>query len=397
MRIPLMAAGLLSCIFLYACETDIGHAPLDTAKYGQIAVTSVDTSLHAAIFLDNTPAGLLTPAILEKVPVGRHIVRLLLSGYHAHPDSMVIEVAANTQHDAAFDLLSVETGVLTITTEPPGATIFLDDLPVGRTPATLPGIETGDHNLALRKNGCQEYESVVGIEGGEITIIDQTLPILGKTPLVEHFSNSSCVPCVTADRIMDTVLVNYGTKRRTSIGYHVDWPSPDDPMYQLALADNNTRKAYYGISTVPFFAIDGQRIVSFGSATLDDSIRNRLYPQSQQSPAVLMDVWSASTTDTLKGEIFVRAMQSVSATMTVAVIEREIIYGSPPGTNGQTRFTDVFRGYFEPSGQSVLLSAGDTLTVPYAIPKNAAWGQTDVVVFLQSGPEIIQSAWTVYP
>lgn len=395
MKNSLMLAGILC--YLCACETDIGHPPVDTAKYGQIAVTSADTSLHAAIFLDNVATGLVTPAILEKVPVGQHGIRLLLAGYRAHPEIIIIEVAANSQHDAAFELLSVETGVLTVTTDPPGATVFLDTLPVGRTPVSLQGVETGDHDLVLRKNGCDEYASIISIEGGEITTINRVLPILGKTPLVEHFSNSSCVPCVTADRILDTVLINFGTKRRTSIGYHVDWPSPDDPMYQLALADNNTRKAYYGISTVPFFAIDGQRIMSFGSATLDDSIRNRLYPQSQQSPAVLLDVWSLSNTDTLKGEIHFRALQSVSATLTVAVIEREVIYASPPGTNGQTRFTDVFRGYFGPSGQSVGLSAGDTLMVPYAIPKNAAWGQTDVVVFLQSGPEIIQSAWTVYP
>ncbi len=388
----------MTCLlFASSCETDLGHPPAD-AEFGHISVTTTDTALHANIYIDNMNTGLQTPATVEKVPVGKHTVRLFLSCYRPTEDSIVVFAERDSTHDVQFSMIFVESDrALSVETEPSGATVFLDGLPLGHTPFFLSCVEDGPHSLFLRKNSCQEVDTTIAILDGETTSIVRGLTILGKTPLVEHFSNSSCVPCVTADRILDTVLINFGTKRRTSIGYHVDWPSPDDPMYQLALADNNTRKAYYGISTVPFFAIDGQRIMSFGSATLDDSIRNRLYPQSQQSPAVLLDVWSLSNTDTLKGEIHFRALQSVSATLTVAVIEREILYGSPPGTNGQTRFTDVFRGYFGPSGQSVGLSAGDTLMVPYAIPKNAAWGQTDVVVFLQSGPEIIQSAWTVYP
>ena len=44
---------------------------------------------------------------------------------------------------------------MTITSQPPGALVFVSDKEIGRTPVTQPFLWYGDYEIVLRRNGCQ--------------------------------------------------------------------------------------------------------------------------------------------------------------------------------------------------------------------------------------------------
>ncbi|MCB0277234.1 MAG: hypothetical protein KDI06_20635, partial [Calditrichaeota bacterium] len=106
--------------------------------------------------------------------------------------------------------------------------------------------------------------------------------------------------------------------------------------------------------------------------------------------------------DSLSGRIRLEALQPLSgAFLRVAIVEKNIDYQNPPGSNGQTHFIDVLRAFWpEPRGTSLTMNAGEKRFVPFAVPLNSAWisGQLEVVAFVQVGShEILQAASTQYP
>jgi hypothetical protein len=48
---------------------------------------------------------------------------------------------------------------VTITSDPPGAVVYLSDTEVGQTPATVPFTWYGDYDVILRKNGYQALKT----------------------------------------------------------------------------------------------------------------------------------------------------------------------------------------------------------------------------------------------
>ncbi len=78
-------------------------------------------------------------------------------------------------------------GSLSVTTNPAGATIFVDGIPGGASPATIPGLSAGMHNLTITKPGYAELITQVNIVGGQTmefstTLIPATNPTKPKSP-----------------------------------------------------------------------------------------------------------------------------------------------------------------------------------------------------------------------
>jgi len=57
-------------------------------------------------------------------------------------------------------------GSLSVTTDPPGATIFIDGVQMGISPATIPGLAPGSHTLLLKLDGYQDLTLPVVISAG---------------------------------------------------------------------------------------------------------------------------------------------------------------------------------------------------------------------------------------
>ena len=74
-----------------------------------------------------------------------------------------------------------------------------------------------------------------------------------KISMIEHFSSSTCFPCVFTNKDMDTLTQN-NTGRFTYVKYPMNGPAPGDPYY---ISDCNTRRTYYGVNNVPTLFLDG--------------------------------------------------------------------------------------------------------------------------------------------
>lgn len=171
-----------------------------------MALRIISTPTGAEVTVDGRPTGLLTPARLTGLEVGK-MFKLLLqkNGYHDLSRTLVPDESLGER--LVVDLVPLP-GALSIVSIPPGAEVFLDDRRTGRkTPCRIGDLDV-DKPLTIRLQmaGHRDWSDVLSFEPGENADltpileklfgslrIDSTpwtevsidgIP-LGKTPLVE--------------------------------------------------------------------------------------------------------------------------------------------------------------------------------------------------------------------
>ena len=397
---------LLMLLLVFSCTLEEGKLIVPETAFGEIMVTSDIDS--ARIFLDYQDSGLLTPALLEDVPVGRHVVQVSRDNYRSTPDSIAVQVQENTRAEVAFQMEAIlRAGYLTVTSAPDSAAVIADGLLRGFTPLTL-FLEEGIHDIELRKGSHLPQTFTRQISDGDSLALTADLQ-LTRGVLVEHFSNTGCIPCVETDRILEDILHEKGSVTALSIGYHANFPSPGDPMYLTSQAGNDARLQFYSVAAAPTIYVDG--VVGLGSLNLETRLRNAFTTREQAAPGAIVEIFDfAASADLVTGRVRVEALQNLSnVVLRIALIERAVNFATPPGINEMTYFFDVYRRFYpDANGVILSLSPGDKQFVPFnfVIPGNVNW-QTDqlqVVALLQnaagasSAPkEVIQAAWTLYP
>jgi len=401
MKKILLALILLCAAFLVSCKTIEGVPIAAEQKFGRLWVTSSVDS--ANIFLDRKDTGKITPALLENIPVGKHVVQVFRSQYFSIPDSALVEVAENRLDSLFFALQVVQiAGDLQVSTTPDSALVIVDNLPRGYSPLTVSGLSEGAHSVKLLKASHLAEEFPVDIIRDSLVQVDVNLT-LTRSVLVEHFSNSGCDPCVPADLIIEEILIEKGIVKTVSLGYHLSFPAPTDPMYLAARIGNEARRTYYGIQVLPTVKIDG--VENLSGNILETELRNKIDGRANLPPGAILEIFDfQASPNSITGRVRIQALENLDNTVLhVALIEREIIYTQQPSTpwNGQLRFFDVFRDFYpSKDGTPVTLSPGQRQFISFNIPYNALWvlDQLEVVVFLQrSSKEVVQAAWTMYP
>jgi hypothetical protein len=73
-------------------------------------------------------------------------------------------------------------GSLSVTTDPGGATIFIDGVQQGISPATIPGLAPGTHTLLLKRDGYQDLSTPVVISAGKTHSYSSALLKSGAAP-----------------------------------------------------------------------------------------------------------------------------------------------------------------------------------------------------------------------
>jgi hypothetical protein len=109
----------------------------------------------ASIYIDGRTRG-VAPLRLTDLEAGRgYRVRAVLPGYQEKED--LVTVGANEETVVPF-VLRLETGAVTVVSQPPGARVFIAGQDSGKvTPATLTGLPTGEQKLVtLRLEGYQD-------------------------------------------------------------------------------------------------------------------------------------------------------------------------------------------------------------------------------------------------
>ncbi len=219
--------------------------------------------------------------------------------------------------------------------------------------------------------------------------------------LLEHFTQASCGPCATYNPDMQEMIeLPENNKRIISIKYQTEFPGYD-PMHDHNPADVNYRQNYYGVTGVPGSVLDGNQFnghpANWGQSFIDSRA-------DETSPFDLELTHSLnSAEDTVFIHMVVKASQASSGTKVAyaTVVEREISFSTPPGSNGERDFYNVMKktlpdtnGYALPAS----FADGDSVVMDFswAIENMYDLSQLSVVGFVQntSNKEIDQAGYS---
>jgi hypothetical protein len=222
-----------------------------------------------------------------------------------------------------------------------------------------------------------------------------------RTVLVEEGTNASCGPCAAQNPSFNALLnENVGTV--VSIKYQ--WYFPGfDPMHEHNPDEANARLAYYGINGVPTATIDGViPDVSPSYAGAPGAFTQPLFDDAAAVPGSFdIEVSYELTPNGLTMDATATCTQAASGDLRfrIAVIEEEILFDTPPGSNGETEFYGVMKKFL-PGVEGVTMA--DSYAVGETFSTSQSWtyanvydvNELAVVVFIQNddNKEVLQAA-----
>ncbi|RMH62969.1 MAG: PEGA domain-containing protein, partial [Calditrichaeota bacterium] len=103
---------------------------ISASSFGLIDVSS--NVPGARIFLNGRPTGFQTDYVLQKIPFGRHVVRVELENYKAYPKEQVVVLDKDSRRATAEFTLSATLRPVVLDVEPANAPLFVDGKPLGK-------------------------------------------------------------------------------------------------------------------------------------------------------------------------------------------------------------------------------------------------------------------------
>ncbi len=181
-----------------------------------------------------------------------------------------------------------------------------------------------------------------------------------KKTLIERFTNSGCVPCrdlnVAWYNATTHDLVNSGSI--SHIVYNVDWPYASDPMFLLNKSDNNTRRGYYAVNSVPWIDLNGTNFsTGSGSAAFINAVSAG---NAEYSPFSIVISPSKFSNDVINVHVAInRDANDVTVfgnnvKLQIGITEKSVSY-SGPQPNGESVFYSITRKML-PDGRGTLLT-----------------------------------------
>lgn len=200
-----------------------------------------------------------------------------------------------------------------------------------------------------------------------------------RTVLFEEFTQASCGPCASQNPGFNALL-DENTDKTLAIKYQVWWPG-FDPMYLQNEPDVDARVGYYSVSGVPDATMDGVHIVNdcayYAGAPACVSQDDIDAAAAITSPFLINVTHSFNAEyTTVNVHVEVTAGSDIAGTLKlqVAVTEKEILFNTPPGSNGETEFFGVMKKLL-PSATGTTtgaFSAGETKSF------DLSWDMTNI-------------------
>jgi len=222
----------------------------------------------------------------------------------------------------------------------------------------------------------------------EITISEDNNISANRTVLLEDFANVSCTPCLTSNKIIQSVLNSYGSSKVVSVKFPTNFPSPVDPFYLVGKQFCDFRMTYYNILFAPTIILDGiTRPTPTDSNSIKQALDNRLLVSSDFNITVTKTIANGGLL--INADIKVKNISSINLDelfLRCAIVESEVEFAQPPGSNGETKFYDVLRVLL-PSNEGISLSSiGSAQTYQYENTIDTVWNinKLEAVVFIQS-------------
>jgi len=150
------------------------------APLSEIGVLQVKSSPGGAdIYIDGFYSG-ATAATIGNLAAGSHIVQLRLAGYREWITTIDIRANVVTFVDAALEPATTDpTGNIVVSSDPPGASVYLNNDFQGRTqadnPLDLTGIPPGSYTLELQLANYRDFETAVEVRAGKTEVVNAAL------------------------------------------------------------------------------------------------------------------------------------------------------------------------------------------------------------------------------
>ena len=208
---------------------------------------------------------------------------------------------------------------------------------------------------ALSPGSYNVIYSINLVNGQEDDIIDNNTMEKGVTvaigaaerkPMIEHFSSSTCGPCVSVNTTMLN-FCNNNPGRFTYTKYQMNWPGNGDPYYT---DEGGVRRNYYGVNAVPQCFLDGedQGYAAVTQAVFDEHALRTAF----------MDIRGSFTVEGSVINIKADVMPYIDAEACVFVSVNEKETHGNVGSNGETSFHHIFMKMLpDAQGTSVTFAA----------------------------------------
>jgi hypothetical protein len=164
-----------------------------------------------------------------------------------------------------------------------------------------------------------------------------------KYCFIELFTSANCSPSVYQDHYLRDSILTPNPNNIHAISFNTNWGtgSGSPIMYSHNVAGNDARFTYYGIAAVSNFKLQG-------------NVKGGLPNILQQSD--VDDIWANSSPLAVHvNETDLGTNRNVDVTVNtigvppsgthrlfIALVEKTMVFTSPPGTNGDTIFSNVF-------------------------------------------------------
>nr|CBH39401.1 hypothetical secreted protein, containing PEGA domains [uncultured archaeon]CBH39888.1 hypothetical secreted protein, containing PEGA domains [uncultured archaeon] len=170
-------------------------------------ITVFSSPPGADIYLDTKYVGRTIYTITGVLP-GPHTVKLCLEGYRDWSKTVLVTVGEPSYVHATLTPIP-RTGAISVTSEPPGANIRLDGVPINAlTPYTINNVVAGTHTLVLALTGYLDWSASVHVAPGETAEVDA--PLIHRPIRAGIYMNNASNCVIISNRIMNiTTTVNY--------------------------------------------------------------------------------------------------------------------------------------------------------------------------------------------
>ena len=352
--------------------------------WGSVYVNS--NIADAKIFVDYDSTGKVTPDSVHNLPVGTHILHVFKDGYFSSPDSIAFVAEDQKTYNANFAFQQItDPGTIHVDSEPNGAQIWIDSRFAGKFTPAYVIVSSGSKQVSLKKNDFDDFSfEPVNIAINDTVLLNVSLSVQAQV-LIESFANSSCLPCTTTNRHLETFMSNFDENKYAIIEYFTNWPNGLDPMFQHNPTDNTVRFTYYNVRSVPSMYVAGKIVNALDYNNITTAYNNELTNISQDLSLSL----TRQITDSIKVKADItefNTLPSADWRLFIAVIEKEVIFDSPPGSNGLKKFSHVFRKYLSPNDGDVLTFIDSKFVKTYSAALSPEWdlNEIQIIAFIQN-------------
>lgn len=215
-----------------------------------------------------------------------------------------------------------------------------------------------------------------------------------KLIMFEHFTQASCGPCAAQNPAFQAVYVK-NKQNCNHVAYHTSWPGVD-PMNAANKPEVQSMVDLYAVGGVPDMEANG---VNIGSPT---AVTQALIDQAGSSPIRIFVKDTSDGSGLHNVHVKIVSLTEVPAAtyiLRAMVAEEEVVYATPPGSNGEKEFPNVFRKFINPAGAVgdayVPAAVGDVVEYDFSYTVAPTWVEAQIypIVYVQNTAtkEIIQS------